>query len=118
SRFLRHHQQKHHGKAYLARERGSDAMLHFYERWLKWSPGHRRTVMVVSALVLVAMVPLFLWVPNGFMPSEDMGGVFGITEAREGISFRALVERQREVGEVVKADPNVDSFFSNAGARG
>src|SRR5689334_931616 len=117
SRFLRH-QPKQHGKAYLALERAFDAMLHVYERGLRWSLDHRRTTMIFSLLVLFAMVPLFMFVPKGFMPSEDMGGVFGISEAREGISFRSLVDHQLQVNRLVKGDPNVESFFSNAGARG
>jgi len=87
SRFLRH-QKKQHGKAYLTLERGFDAMLGVYERGLKWSLDHRRTVIVFSAIIFIAMIPLFMIVPKGFMPSEDLGGIFGITEAREGISFR------------------------------
>jgi HAE1 family hydrophobic/amphiphilic exporter-1 len=117
SRFLRH-QQKQHGKAYLMLERGFDAMLHVYERGLKWSLEHRRTVMIFSLIVFVAMIPLFVVVPKGFMPSEDMGGIFGITEGREGISFNSLVEHQLQVNRVVRQDPNVDSFFSSAGSRG
>ncbi len=117
SRFLRH-QSKQHGKAYLMLERWFDGMLHVYERGLKWSLGHRLTVMVFSLVVFLAMIPLFMIVPKGFMPSEDMGGIFGITEAREGISFRALVEHQLQVNRAVKQDPNVESFFSSAGSRG
>jgi len=117
SRFLRH-QKKQHGKAYLTLERGFDAMLGVYERGLKWSLDHRRTVIVFSAIIFIAMIPLFMIVPKGFMPSEDLGGVFGITEAREGISFRALVEHQLQVNRVVKQDANVESFFSSAGSRG
>ena len=117
SRFLRH-QKKQHGKAYLTLERGFDAMLGVYERGLKWSLDHRRTVIVFSAIIFIAMIPLFMIVPKGFMPSEDLGGIFGITEAREGISFRALVEHQLQVNRVVKQDANVESFFSSAGSRG
>jgi HAE1 family hydrophobic/amphiphilic exporter-1 len=117
SRFLRH-QPKQHGKAYMALERAFDRMLHVYERGLKWSLSHRFLVIAFSLVVLVAMVPLFTIVPKGFMPSEDMGGIFGITEAREGISFQALVEHQKAVAQVIKSDPNVESFFSNAGSRG
>ena len=117
SRFLRH-QKKQHGKAYLTLERGFDAMLGVYERGLKWSLDHRRTVIVFSAVIFIAMIPLFMIVPKGFMPSEDLGGIFGITEAREGISFRALVEHQLQVNRVVKQDANVESFFSSAGSRG
>jgi HAE1 family hydrophobic/amphiphilic exporter-1 len=117
SRFLRH-QPKQHGKAYMALERSFDWMLRIYEHGLKWSLAHRRTVMLFSFLVLFAMVPLFAIVPKGFMPSEDMGGIFGITEGREGISFRSLVDHQKAVADVIKNDPNVESFFSNAGSRG
>jgi HAE1 family hydrophobic/amphiphilic exporter-1 len=40
------------------------------------------------------------------------------TEAVEGISFESLVEHQKTVASIVKADPNVAAFMSNAGARG
>src|SRR5207302_990793 len=103
---------------YMALERAFDAMLQVYERGLRWSLSHRFLMMVFSLVVLVAMVPLFAIVPKGFMASEDMGGIFGITEAREGISFKALVEHQKAVAQVIKSDPNVESFFSNAGSRG
>jgi HAE1 family hydrophobic/amphiphilic exporter-1 len=116
SRFLRH-QPKQHGRAYMALEGAFDWMLRIYERGLKWSLTHRLLMLVFSVLVLISMVPLFAIVPKGFMPSEDMGGIFGITEAREGISFRALVEHQKAVADVIKGDPNVESFFSNAGSR-
>ena len=41
-----------------------------------------------------------------------------ITEAVEGISFESMVEHQKAVASIVKADPNVAAFMSNAGARG
>jgi HAE1 family hydrophobic/amphiphilic exporter-1 len=116
SRFLRHRPTQH-GRAYMALERAFDWMLHVYERGLKWSLAHRFTVLAFSVLVFLSMIPLFAIVPKGFMPSEDMGGIFGITEAREGISFRALVEHQKAIADVIKGDPNVESFFSNAGSR-
>ncbi len=40
------------------------------------------------------------------------------TEAVEGISFESMVEHQKTVAGIVKADPNVAAFMSNAGARG
>jgi HAE1 family hydrophobic/amphiphilic exporter-1 len=117
SRFLRHQHGGQHGRWYRALESMFDGMLHVYQRGLKWSLVHRRTVMIGSALVLVFMVWLFQAIPKGFLPSEDTGGIFGFTESREGISFTALAERQQQVGAIVAKDQNVESFFSNAGAR-
>src|SRR5438105_5565456 len=93
-------------------------MLHLYERGLKWSLAHRGLVMIFSALVLVAMVPLFIAVPKGFLPSEDVGMAIAFTEAQEGISFQSLVQHQRQVAEIIKQDPNVQEFMSSAGSRG
>src|SRR3954467_11412788 len=67
SRFLKPHHEEHHGKLYQLSERGFDWMLRVYEHGLKWSLAHRGLVMIFSAIILVAMVPLFQAVPKGFL---------------------------------------------------
>ncbi|HEY5675959.1 MAG TPA: efflux RND transporter permease subunit, partial [Myxococcales bacterium] len=118
SRFLKPHEEVHHGKLYDLSERGFDWMLRVYERGLKWSLAHRVLVLGFSALVLVAMVPLFIAVPKGFLPSEDVNMLIAFTEAKEGISFDALVKNQKQAAEIIRQDPNVQEFMSSAGARG
>ncbi|TMA25498.1 MAG: efflux RND transporter permease subunit [Deltaproteobacteria bacterium] len=118
SRFLKPHAEAHHGRVYQISERAFTGMLDFYERGLKWSLRYRALVMVFSALVLVAMVPLFMMVPKGFLPSEDIGMAIAFTEAQEGISFQSLARHQQQVAEIVKQDPNVQEFMSSAGSRG
>jgi HAE1 family hydrophobic/amphiphilic exporter-1 len=54
----------------------------------------------------------------GFLPSEDIGQIFGFTEAAQGISFESMKKHQLTVMEIVRQDPNVDSFVSTAGAGG
>jgi HAE1 family hydrophobic/amphiphilic exporter-1 len=118
SRFLKPHGEERHGRLYQISERGFDWMLGVYQRGLKWSLAHRALVMVGSALVLVAMVPLFMAVPKGFLPSEDVGMVIAFTEAQQGISFQALVKNQQQMAAIVQKDPNVREFMSSAGSRG
>jgi hydrophobic/amphiphilic exporter-1 (mainly G- bacteria), HAE1 family len=118
SRFLKPHEKVKHGKLYDFSERGFDWMLRFYERGLKWSLGHRTLVLLFSALVLVAMVPLFMAVPKGFLPSEDVSMLIAFTESKEGISFDALVKNQKQAAEIIRKDPNVQEFMSSAGSRG
>jgi len=118
SRFLKPHEKEQHGKLYDLSERGFDWMLRVYERGLKWSLAHRTLVLAFSGLVLVAMVPLFMAVPKGFLPSEDVNMLIAFTESQEGISFDALVKNQKQAAEVIKNDPNVQEFMSSAGSRG
>jgi HAE1 family hydrophobic/amphiphilic exporter-1 len=118
SRFLKPHGEVHHGRLYQISERGFEGMLHAYQAGLKWSLNHRPLVMILSALILVAMVPLFMVVPKGFLPSEDVGLAIAFTESAQGISFPALVKNQRQVAAIIQQDPNVKEFMSSAGARG
>jgi len=118
SRFLKPHGEVQHGRAYQISERAFDGMLNLYERGLKWSLRHRGLVMVFSGLVLIAMVPLFMAVPKGFLPSEDVGMAIAFTEAQEGISFQSLVEHQKQMAQIIQQDPNVQEFMSSAGSRG
>jgi hydrophobic/amphiphilic exporter-1 (mainly G- bacteria), HAE1 family len=120
SRFLKaeSHGGKEHGRFYSALERFFDGMLGLYERTLQWSLRHKRLMMVVSAVILVATGLLFVKVPKGFLPSEDLGMVFGFTEAAQGISVEAMSEHQQALAKVVQKDPNVEGFMSSFGPRG
>ncbi len=117
SRFLRPHGEERHGAFYQFFERFFEGMLRLYERGLTWSLRHQPVVMTGAAAITLATVGLFVIVPKGFIPSEDTGQIFGFTEAAEGVSFDEMVRHQQAVAEVIKADPNVDSFMSSAGGR-
>ncbi|MBP7149733.1 MAG: efflux RND transporter permease subunit [Acidobacteria bacterium] len=118
SRFLRPSREAHHGRVYAVTERGFQRALDWYGAGLRWSLRHRAAVLLITAAVQVATIWLLVVIPKGFIPSEDTGQLSGLTEAAEGTSFHALVEHQRALADVVKADPNVASFMSSAGSRG
>jgi HAE1 family hydrophobic/amphiphilic exporter-1 len=118
SRFLRPPAEVAHRRMYDLSERAFAAMLRAYEAGLRWSLGHRRTMMGVTAAVTVLTGVLFVLIPKGFIPSQDIGMLFGSTEAAEGMSFDAMVRHQKAVAAVVKADPDVEVFTSSAGGRG
>ncbi len=86
-----------------------------YVRSLNWVMKHRPLMLMFSAVTLVATVVLFMYIPKGFIPSEDTGRLEASTEAREGISFDSLVAKQREVAALVAADPNVAFLLSSVG---
>jgi len=118
SRFLKPPSEKHRSAIYDASERVFKKMLDIYEKGLKWSLHHRRLVMIFSGIILLATIYLFVAIPKGFIPSEDRSAIFAFTQAAEGISIDAMLEHQQAVAAVIRQDPNVESFFSTAGARG
>jgi HAE1 family hydrophobic/amphiphilic exporter-1 len=117
SRFLRPPGGRH-SRIYEAFEHLLAAVLRAYEAGLWWSLRHRAGLVGVMLAMLVLTGVMFARIPKGFVPSEDIGQLQGQTEAIEGISFEAMVARQRAVAEVLRADPNVDIFMASAGGRG
>ena len=118
SRFLKPTSQETHGRLFLMSNTVFDGMLKLYGAGLRWFLRHRPLIMIFTALVLAGTFVLFRDLPKGFIPSEDTSQVMVTTEAAEGISFESMVEHQKAAASVVKGDPNVDAFMSNAGARG
>src|SRR5258706_5078718 len=115
SRFLRPSKEAHHGRFYEATERFYQRMLALYERTLGWVMDHRRTALAFSAGILVGTAVLFMVVPKGFIPTEDIGTVSGTTETIEGTSYDAMVQHQQAVADVLLHDPYVADFMSTVG---
>ena len=118
SRFLRPPGEKRHGRLYTTSERFFDGMLHAYRWSLRFVLNHRLSTIIISNLILAITIGLFTIFSYGFLPSEDIGQVFGFTEAIQGISFESMKKHQLAVMEVVGQDPNVEAFSSTAGAGG
>jgi HAE1 family hydrophobic/amphiphilic exporter-1 len=107
-----------HGRLYRFMEAGFDGMLRFYGSSLRWALDHRRGMMGLALVTLLATGYLFWAVPKGFMASEDRGRININTEAIEGISFDSMVVHQNRMIGILQADPNIQGFMSSVGARG
>ncbi len=118
SRFLRPPSAEKHGRLYAASERVFAGMLYAYDWSLRWILTHRVLTLSFSGLLLVATVSLFTIVPMGFIPGQDTGQIFAVTEAAQDISFEDMARHQQAVANIVRQDPNVDSFMSSVGAGG
>ena len=93
-------------------ERGFDALLAGYTRALDAALRRRGWVMAVAALTVVATWALFVTIPKGFFPEEDIGQISASTEASEDTSFEDMLRLQERVAELVRADPNVATVNS------
>ncbi len=117
SRFLRPIAHEKHGRLYLASEAVFQWSVGIYERSLRWSLRNTWATAALSLVVIAATFALAFFIPKGFLPTEDTGQIFCLTEAAQGISFDALVERQRALMKVVQQEPDIDHFIASAGAR-
>jgi HAE1 family hydrophobic/amphiphilic exporter-1 len=115
SRFLRSSHGKEQGRFYRTTERMYERWLGGYERSLGWVMARRRATLVFSAVVLVLTGLLFALAPKGLFPTDDTGQLLGTTEAAEGVSFDALVERQQQIAAALARHPDVRSVTSSVG---
>ncbi len=114
-RFLRPQSERKHGRFFMLIENFFTALLKAYERSLGYVLNHRRATMLVSGAILLITIYLFMVIPKGFLPNEDRGVIFGITEAQQGVSFDKMVCLQQEVASVIRENPNVKDFYSSVG---
>jgi HAE1 family hydrophobic/amphiphilic exporter-1 len=98
-------------RLYQASERG-------YVRSLGWVMRHRGFTMAFSAVMMALTVALFMYIPKGFIPSEDSGRLQGSVEGPEGIGYDALAAKVREVGVIIQKNPSVKFALMSVGGGG
>ena len=118
SRFLRAHGETSHGWFYQWSERGFDAMLRGYERGLDLALRWRLTTLAIFFATLALSVYLFIVIPKGFFPQQDVGLITATSEAAQDISFAAMENKQETLGKIVQADPDVASVAMAIGGSG
>ena len=89
-----------------------------YEWSLQRVLAHSLITIAVSLALAGVTFYLFTVVPKGFIPTGDSGLLFGSTEGAQGISLDDMIRHQNAVAEIIKNDPNVQSFASTVGAGG
>ena len=104
-----------HGRIYVFFEKMFDAARDFYGVTLRWSMRHRGLMLVGSAVVLALIVVIYGMVPQGFIPRQDTGVIYGNTRAPEGVTFEQLERRQRSVEAIIRKHPDVEAVMSTAG---
>jgi hydrophobic/amphiphilic exporter-1 (mainly G- bacteria), HAE1 family len=118
SRFLRVHSETKHGRFYQWSERAFDAMLHAYERVLDVAMRWRLTTLLIFFATLGLSVYLFVIIPKGFFPQQDVGLISATSEAGQDVSFVEMKRRQEALGDIVRADPDVASVAMAIGGSG
>jgi len=117
SRYLKH---AHGGEArrenWVIRgfEHGFNASLRLYERCLDWALAHRLTVMLLAAATFALTAVVFITIPKGFFPTEDIGQISATIEGPEDASYPTMVGIITNAADIVQRDPNVISVTARA----
>jgi hydrophobe/amphiphile efflux-1 (HAE1) family protein len=111
ARFLRH-QSGQHGKTYRAIERGFEAIFEFYRRTLEIAFVNQRKVLAVFVATVAFSGILYVLVPKGFFPNQDVGSISIVTEGAQDISFAELARLHDQAREILARDPAVQTVGS------
>ncbi|TAN24389.1 MAG: efflux RND transporter permease subunit [Acidobacteria bacterium] len=115
SRFLKHEGNRKHSLLYRMLEGGYQWMYRVYDVSLRAVLRHPALTMLGAAILLLVTVKLFLVLPTGFLPSQDMDEVVGKLQAAQGIPWPELKQKELQAIKVFTALPGSDAVMSFAG---
>jgi hydrophobe/amphiphile efflux-1 (HAE1) family protein len=104
-----------HGRLFRAIEAGFNLLLSGYRRTLDAVLRHQAITLGVFFATLVLTVVMAVQIPKGFFPLQDTGMITAVSEGGQDISPERMMRLQRELGEVILSDPDVQAFASQTG---
>src|SRR5258706_4796083 len=110
SRFLKDPRQVRSGRLYMLCESFFDGLLKVYRLGLEWVLRHQLLTLVVLFITIGLNGYLYVKIPKGFFPQQDVGFIFGSAEGNQDISFKGMSEKALALADVIAKDPAVDTF--------
>ena len=114
SRFLRHEAK--HGAVYRAAERGFQGLAAFYRVTLGIALRHRFITLMVFFATMGFSAYLYVVIPKGFFPPQDVGLLVGTLEGSQGASFAEMENLVAAANRIVQSDPVVTTYSVSLGA--
>jgi multidrug efflux pump len=108
------------GRVSRAAERAYAWVLARYEHSLDWALASKGLVTLILLCVVGLNVYLFAAAPKGFFPQQDSGQLNGGLRADQSISTKEMGAKLRQVVDIVRKDPAVDTVvgFTGGGRAG
>ena len=99
-------------------ERLFNKLLGAYERGLNFVMARQTLTLVVFLATLALTVILYVIIPKGLFPVQDVGVIQAISVADNSVSYSAMVERQMALAEAILKDSDVTGLTSYVGIDG
>lgn len=106
---------KPHGRTFQLLESAFESIRNKYVFTLSWAIDHWPITLSFAATILFLTVVLFVSVPKGFIPREDMGVIFGNIRGPQGMAFPAMLKGQDKLVARVEGTPGVSTVMSSVG---
>jgi len=95
-----------------------DRTLASYERGLRWVLAHQTLTLTVATVTVVLTGILYVVIPKGLFPVQDVGVIQGISVADNSVSYAAMAARQSALADAILKDADVTSITSYIGIDG
>jgi multidrug efflux pump len=95
-----------------------DRTLRAYERGLRLVMRHQSLTLIVFLVTVGLTGFLYVVIPKGLFPVQDVGVIQGISIADNPVSYHAMSVRQMALAQVILQDPDVTSLTSYIGIDG
>jgi multidrug efflux pump len=99
-------------------ERLFNKLLGAYERGLQFVMARQTLTLVVFLGTLALTLILYITIPKGLFPIQDVGVIQAISVADNSVSYTAMVERQTALAEAILKDSDVTGLTSYVGIDG
>ena len=95
-----------------------DKTLAAYESGLRWVLGHQRLTLIVAVITIALTGFLYVVIPKGLFPVQDIGVIQAISVADNSVSYQTMSTRQMELADAILKDADVVSLTSYIGIDG
>ena len=92
-----------------------ERMRGHYKQKLHWSLNHPKLMLYSTLVVLVLNIILYILVPKGFFPQQDIGQLSGIIQPDQNMSFQGAQEILKDYLRIIREDPNVKDVIGFMG---
>ena len=99
-------------------ERWFNKLLGAYERGLNFVMARQTLTLVIFLGTLALTFILYIVIPKGLFPVQDVGVIQAISVGDNSVSYSAMVERQMALAKAILKDPDVTGLTSYVGIDG
>ena len=96
-------------------EAGFNRVHRTYEVSLDWALAAKPLVLMILVVVIGLTAWLYVAVPKGFFPQQDSGQIQAGLRADQSVSFHVMQSKLKQVVDIIRKDPAVDTVVGFTG---
>ena len=96
------------------KEKTTNPFIHFvewmhqhYEKSLDWSLVHSNLMLFITGITILSSILLYIFIPKGFFPQQDIGQLAGIIQPDQNMSFQATQNKLKDYVNIILKDKAV-----------